>query len=96
MQIVHSLRTRGDLKFDEIGEVIPCLEMAHDYGYTDLDAEQPGCLRAFKTHFAKHQCPWASRAKYIYVARDPEQACLSFDTFLPTRSGLRCGQRTLA
>ena len=31
-QIVHGLRTRGDMNFDEITSVIPWLEMAHDLG----------------------------------------------------------------
>jgi hypothetical protein len=71
VQIVQSLRTRGDMNFEEISLVIPCLEMAHDYGYQDLEKEQPGCLRAFKTHFSRKQCHFSHDAKYIYVARNP-------------------------
>ena len=38
-QIVHQLRTGGDVKFGEIGEVVPLLEFAHDLKQ-DLEAEQ--------------------------------------------------------
>ena len=38
-QIVHGLRTGGDMDFDEITEVVPWLEVAHDVGL-DLDAPQ--------------------------------------------------------
>ncbi|MCB1045552.1 MAG: sulfotransferase domain-containing protein, partial [Acidobacteria bacterium] len=31
-QIVHSLRTRGDMEFDDISRVVPWLEMAHRLG----------------------------------------------------------------
>jgi aryl sulfotransferase len=40
-QICHSLRTRGDMAFDEITEVVPWDICALDCGQ-DLDAEQVG------------------------------------------------------
>lgn len=43
-------------------------QVCHDYGYTDLDAPQPGCLRAFKTHCWYRDCPKGA-GKYIYVMR---------------------------
>jgi hypothetical protein len=74
VQIVHSLRTHGrDYDaIDEISLVVPCLEMAGDYGYTDLQQPQPGCLRAYKTHLPQQFCPYRSDVKYIFVARNPE------------------------
>ncbi len=67
-QIVHSLRTRGDMNFEEINLVIPCIEAAHDYGYTDLDAPQVAPPRMFKTHFWYRDTPKGA-GKYIYVTR---------------------------
>src|SRR5215207_3186932 len=48
-QIVHGLRMRGDMNFDEITSVIPWLEMAYDLGM-DLAQPQRGQPRAFKSH----------------------------------------------
>ena len=70
------------MNFDEISLVIPCLEMAYEYGYTNLQAPQPSSLRAFKTHFGRQQCPWVPHAKYIYVCRDPVEAATSFYHFM--------------
>jgi hypothetical protein len=81
--IVHSLRSGGDMAFDEISLVIPCLEMAHDYGYGDLQAAQPGAPpRAFKTHFWRPHCPTAPGARHIVVLRDPLDAGPSFYDFM--------------
>lgn len=50
-QIVHGLRSGGDMAFSEITEVVPWIEMAHDLG---LDPEaQRFEPRAFKSHL-----PW--------------------------------------
>lgn len=76
-QMVQSLRSRGDMSFDEINMVMPCLEMAHDSGYGDLDKPQGGLRRVFKTHFAEEDCP-RGFGKTIYVCRDPFDAMPSF------------------
>lgn len=70
-QIVQMLRSRGSMDFDEISLVIPCLEMALDYGYEDLNAPQGWEPRAYKTHFWHDHCPQGEGVKYIYVIRDP-------------------------
>ncbi|GAB4820629.1 hypothetical protein N2152v2_007675 [Parachlorella kessleri] len=80
-QIVHSLRTRGDMNFEEINLVIPCIEAAHDYGYTNLDAPQVAPPRMFKTHFWYRDTPKGA-GKYIYVTRDPLDVGPSFYYFL--------------
>lgn len=49
-QIMHSLRSRGDMSFEEISLTIPCLEMAYDGGVLDLQADQGYKPRCFKTH----------------------------------------------
>ena len=77
-QIVHGLRTGGDMNFDEITEVVPWLELAHDLGI-DLDAPQRAKPRAFKTHFDWNSTPKGGR--YIFIARDPADSLVSFFHF---------------
>jgi len=44
-QIVHGLRSGGAIDFEEIGDVVPWIGMAHD-----LNDDQGGAPRAFKSH----------------------------------------------
>jgi hypothetical protein len=73
-QIVHGLRTRGSMDFDEVGRVVPWINMAHDVGI-DLYAPQVADPRAFKTHSTLDEVP--KGGKYIIVVRDPGDALLS-------------------
>lgn len=73
-QIVHGLRTRGSMDFDEICRVVPWINMAHDVGI-DLYAPQVADPRAFKTHSTLAEAP--KGGKYIVVVRDPGDALLS-------------------
>jgi hypothetical protein len=73
-QIVHGLRTRGSMDFDEISRVVPWINMAHDVGI-DIYAPQVAHPRAFKTHSPLNEAP--KGAKYIIVVRDPSDALLS-------------------
>jgi hypothetical protein len=73
-QIVHSLRTGGDLDFDDISRVVPWIETAHDLGI-DLTAEQRGEQRAFKSHLTWDDVP--KGARYIVPVRDPRDALVS-------------------
>jgi len=77
-QIVHGLRTGGDMDFRDISEVIPWLELAADL---DLDPtlEQRAHPRAFKTHLDWGGLPKGGRN--IYLLRDPEAALISFYDF---------------
>lgn len=50
-QIVHGLRTRGDMNFDDVMRVMPWVEMAHWAGL-DLNAPQPGDFKVFKSHLS--------------------------------------------
>jgi hypothetical protein len=70
-QIVHGLRTRGDMNFDDVSQVIPWIEMAH-YEGRDLAAPQPGGFRAFKSHLSWTNIPKGGR--YIVPLRDPKDA----------------------
>lgn len=73
-QIVHGLRTRGSMDFDEISRVVPWLEMSHDIGI-DIYAPQAADPRAFKTHSQLDNVP--KGGKYIVVVRDPCDALIS-------------------
>lgn len=78
-QIVHGLRTRGDMDFDEITAVTPWIETAADLGW-DLEAEQKAAPRAFKSHWNADQTPRGCRR--ICVVRDPADTMLSFYNFM--------------
>ncbi|UCH41373.1 MAG: sulfotransferase domain-containing protein [Gammaproteobacteria bacterium] len=52
-QIVHCLRTGGDMDFDDISRVVPWIETSVALGI-DLDAEQKANPRAFKSHLNWH------------------------------------------
>lgn len=73
-QIVHGLRTRGSVDFDEITRVVPWINMAYDTGI-DLYAPQVAQPRAFKTHSTLDEVPRGG--KYIVIVREPCDALLS-------------------
>src|SRR5258706_11392596 len=73
-QMVHSLRTGGDLDFDDISRVVPWIETAGDLGI-DLEAAQRGEPRAYKSHLAWDDVP--KGARYIVAVRDPRDALVS-------------------
>jgi Sulfotransferase domain len=77
-QIVHQLRTGGDMSFEEISDVVPWIELAADQGI-DLEAPQSGSIRCFKTHCWAQHCP--PFAKTIVVVRDPYDVAYSFYRF---------------
>jgi hypothetical protein len=77
-QIVHGLRTRGSMDFDEITSVVPWIEMAKDM-QIDIHKPQVANPRAFKTHKDLDNVP--TGGKYICVVRDPKDAMLSLYRF---------------
>ena len=77
-QIVHTLRTRGDMAFDDISRVVPWIETAVSSGI-DLDAEQRANPRAFKSHLGWDVVPKGGR--YINVVRDPADVVVSMFKF---------------
>lgn len=77
-QIVHGLRSGGAMDFDEISQVVPWLELAHDMGI-DPEAPQVASPRAFKSHLSWHDIP--KGARYIVVFREPVAAMLSLYRF---------------
>lgn len=78
-QMVHALRTRGDMTFREISEVVPWLELAHDQGL-DIEGPQPWTPRAFKSHLPWDEVPKGGR--YICSFRDPKDVIISFYHFM--------------
>ncbi len=78
-QIVHGLRTNGDMDFGEICDVVPWIELAHDVGW-DIVGEQKASPRAFKTHYEYEGVP--KGARYIWVVRDPKDTAVSFYNFM--------------
>ena len=77
-QMLHTLRTRGDMSFDEITEVVPWFESAWDIGI-DPGAEQVASPRVFKTHRPADKLPDVGR--FIHITRDPLSLADSFYRF---------------
>lgn len=73
-QIVHGLRTRGSMDFDEISRVVPWINMAYDVGI-DIYAPQVARPHAFKTHTKLTEVP--KGGKYIVIVRNPADALVS-------------------
>ena len=67
-QIVHQLSTGGDMDFEDIIDVVPLVDFAYDL-QQDLEVEQKGFPRCFKTHYWYPRCP--KGAKYIWCVREP-------------------------
>jgi hypothetical protein len=78
-QMVHGLRTRGDMDFDDISRVVPWLETSYDLGI-DLYAPQRGHPRAFKSHLNWYDVPKGGR--YIVSIRDPKDVLVSGYRFM--------------
>ena len=78
-QIFHTLRTRGDMDFDDISRVVPWIEMAIAVGL-DIEAPQRAGPRGFKSHLAYDALP--PGAKGIVSFRDPRDALVSMYRFM--------------
>lgn len=78
-QTVHTLRTGGDMDFDDISRVVPWIEMSVLLGI-DINAPQRGVPRAFKSHASWPQVP--KGARYLVSLRDPKDAFVSHYRFM--------------
>jgi hypothetical protein len=78
-QIFHTLRTRGDMDFDDISRVVPWIETAVTLGL-DLDAPQRAEPRGFKSHLSYDEVP--KGARYIVAVREPKDAWVSLYRFM--------------
>lgn len=56
------------MRFEAISWVIPCIEMAYDCGYTDLEQHQGFLPKVFKTHAWYPDCP-KQPTKCIFIVR---------------------------
>ncbi|KAL4457844.1 hypothetical protein ABPG75_012709 [Micractinium tetrahymenae] len=84
-QIVQSLRSRGNMDFDEInlvgwGHPLPA-DGLWDGGYGEPDQPQRWQPRVFKTHWWEPDCPKGA-GKRIYIVRDPMEAGPCFFYFM--------------
>ncbi|MDB5472508.1 MAG: hypothetical protein JWR84_4068 [Caulobacter sp.] len=77
-QTFHTLRTRGDMDFEDISEVTPWIEVAGACGQNLADPQR-AAPRGFKSHL-----PWDAMpkgAKYVVSFRDPRDALMSMYHF---------------
>ncbi|MGH6955703.1 MAG: sulfotransferase domain-containing protein [Caulobacteraceae bacterium] len=78
-QTFHTLRTGGDMDFDDISRVVPWIETAKIVGL-DLEAPQRAEPRGFKSHLDYGAVP--KGAKYVVSLRDPKDALVSMYRFM--------------
>lgn len=78
-QMCHTLRTRGDMDFNDISAVVPWIEVATGLGI-DLNAGQKAEPRLFKSHLGADKVPAGGR--YINCCRDPKDALYSMYKFM--------------
>jgi len=78
-QTFHTLRTRGDMDFDDISRVVPWIETAKVVGL-DIEAPQRAEPRGFKSHLDYGAIP--KGAKYVVSFRDPKDAFVSMYRFM--------------
>lgn len=78
-QMFHTLRTGGDMDFDDISRVVPWIETARVLGI-DLEAPQRAEPRGFKSHLPYDRMP--KGARYVVSLRDPNDALASLYRFM--------------
>lgn len=78
-QAFHTLRTGGDMDFDDISRVVPWIETASLLG-VDLESPQRAHPRGFKSHLPWTRVPRGAR--YVVSLRDPRDAFVSLYRFL--------------
>ncbi len=78
-QAFHTLRTRGDMDFGDISQVVPWIETSLALG-VDINAEQRANPRGFKSHMNYH--PARSGVRFVVSIRDPRDALVSMFRFM--------------
>ncbi|HEY3697434.1 sulfotransferase domain-containing protein [Phenylobacterium sp.] len=78
-QAFHTLRTGGDMDFDDISRVVPWIETSRALGL-DLQAPQKAEPRGFKSHLPYDLAP--KGARYVISLRDPKDALVSVYRFM--------------
>lgn len=77
--IAHGLRSGGDMGFEEISFVVPCLDYPHPMGI-DLNAPQEFEPRLYMAHSNWHDIPKGGR--YICAIRNPKDVIVSYYRWL--------------
>ena len=77
-QTFHTLRTGGDMDFDDISRVVPWIETSRLLGI-DLEAPQRAGPRGFKSHLSWDRIP--NGARYVVSLREPKDALVSLHRF---------------
>ncbi len=80
-QILHQLRTGGDVNFNSIDDVVPWLEAPRKNSSTEERLAYYESLnnpRIFKTHCTYPQTPGTDKVRIILSSRDPRDCCVSF------------------
>ena len=77
-QIVHGLRSAGDVSFDNISEVFPWFEMGYRFGH-DLSRPQKFSPHLFKSHMQLSELP--TGGKVINIIRNPGDTLVSYYNF---------------
>ncbi len=78
-QTFHTLRTGGDMDFDDISRVVPWIETAPALAL-DINAEQKADPRGFKSHLSYDALP--DGARYVVSLRNPKDAFVSMFRFM--------------
>lgn len=78
-QTFHTLRTGGDMDFDDISRVVPWIETAPSIAL-DINAEQKADPRGFKSHLSYDVLP--KGARYVVAFRNPKDAFVSMFRFM--------------
>jgi hypothetical protein len=78
-QTFHTLRTRGDMDFDDISRVVPWIETARSLRL-DINAPQRAEPRGFKSHLTYERLPRGAR--YVVSLRNPKDALVSMYRFM--------------
>jgi len=78
-QTFHTLRTVGDMDFDDISRVVPWIETAPSLAL-DINAEQKANPRGFKSHLSYDALP--KGARYVVAFRNPKDAFVSMFRFM--------------
>jgi hypothetical protein len=83
-QVLHQLRTGGDIEFDDIYQVVPWPPLCYDLGM-DCNMDQKAFPRVFKTH--QRLSAVNPGGKYLCTVRDPVKTMISWWNFLGPVSG---------
>ena len=77
-QIAHGLRSKGDMSFENLGQVFPWFETGHFFGQ-DLESTRAFTPGLFKSHMALSELPRGG--KVINIIRDPGDTLMSYYNF---------------